>query len=1339
MNVEVTKHKVIISKDSEPTHENEYKITECNFTYDDYIDSFHVKRAIFTILSTGEKYETDIINNKCYIPHEVLTHEFETVKLGVYAFNIDEEGETPVLGNRVSPSHALFVVNAGSYLEGAVSPEIITPSQYDLYSDALQEGLDRVDEKLDEIVETVDEKLEEVDDKLEVVDEKLDDMSTAIEECDEATERTNNLNLDVSDKIDGDVTVTLTKKDLTTKTVVLSDGTSLMFNWDGTKLGIKTDKDSEYVYVDLQGQQGPIGPQGNPFQIKKTYATIQAMIDDYDNMEINDYVMISGNIEQEDNAKLFTKTEVEDPTYRWQYLADFSGATGIQGPPGPTPNIQIGSVTSGSSPSVTRTGTDENPILNFVLQKGDTGEQGEQGETGNGIASIEKTGTSGLIDTYTITYTDGTTSTFTVTNGEDGEVSQEQLDRVAMVYNLIPTVNDTNENITLNKTGEAPLKLDLKGNTYQEISEGEQGIEVEDTSIHIENVDNTKEDYIIFKGNTYQYSTTGKNLLDDTQTESGSWGSDGAPTTNNRNRRGLPYIPVLPNTTYTMSSNMELSSLRINEYDSEKNHITRKSTPSRTTSFTITTGASTYFLRWSINYDNSTAFTEEMLLRLQLQLEQGTQRTSYEKYTGGIFSPSPEYPKDIEVVSGNNTVKIIGKNLFDKNNALYSSNLVFDENYIKFQTTSSSTRMYYMECEPNTIYSISKSVGTILRCGNCNEIPANNVVVSSSYSAGSSNQLTFTTNNDKYIYIYLLTTSETSTITYESVIETLQVEKSTTVTTYEAYQEQSYPINLPVKNLFDKNNVNVINGYPVDGGFIASSNNAKSIYIAIQPNKTYTVSKVVTSRFALATTTNIPITQEIYNQFISHNSYENITIKTSDNDNYLLVYLYNSNYDTTKTLQDVLDTLQIEEGSHVNSYTPFGVEPIELCKVGTHFDYFYKSNNKWYLRKETAKGVFDGTENWEVSQSYTGSFYIDGNNGVIQPTYAYSQLFCNNFTRANINSSTQLNNFELHTCYMALASGGMEFWYDNGTASLQDFKDYLSLHNMYVYYILSTPVITEITDTTLKSQLDALYTAQLNSGINNINTKTNNLLPYINLKYNTISVKPTPEHPSEILTVTGENNITISNSDNTKSASYPINLGSMELCKLGNYQDYIYKDNEKWYKHKEIDKVVLNGGENWALLSSGTYKAFNLDNTFDYLSENINICFCDNYKSKANVSSNSYASNTNYTCCFRYTGGNRFYITNDDFSTVSDFKNWLSTNNSIVYYILATSTNTEITNTDLINQLEYLYNNAISYNNQTNITQTNYKEPFIITATAFMNIKNIIDDLETRIEQLENQ
>ena len=43
------------------------------------------------------------------------------------------------------------------------------------------------------------------------------------------------------------------------------------------------------------------------------------------------------------------------------------------------------------------------------------------GKDGVGISKIEKTDTQGLIDTYTISYTNGTTTTFTVTNGQDGQ------------------------------------------------------------------------------------------------------------------------------------------------------------------------------------------------------------------------------------------------------------------------------------------------------------------------------------------------------------------------------------------------------------------------------------------------------------------------------------------------------------------------------------------------------------------------------------------------------------------------------------------------------------------------------------------------------------------------------------------------------------------------------------------------------------------------------------------------------------------------------------------------------------------------------------------------------
>lgn len=148
MNIEVSKDNVVILNKTESPHENEYNITECNFTFDEFTDSFQVKRAIFTVESTGEMYENDILDYECEIPSEVLEHEYETVRVGVYGYNI---GENEELINRFSPSYDTFVVPTGSYKEGALSPEPITPSQYDIYSSKLQEGLDKVDEALEEV------------------------------------------------------------------------------------------------------------------------------------------------------------------------------------------------------------------------------------------------------------------------------------------------------------------------------------------------------------------------------------------------------------------------------------------------------------------------------------------------------------------------------------------------------------------------------------------------------------------------------------------------------------------------------------------------------------------------------------------------------------------------------------------------------------------------------------------------------------------------------------------------------------------------------------------------------------------------------------------------------------------------------------------------------------------------------------------------------------------------------------------------------------------------------------------------------------------------------------
>lgn len=170
---------------------------------------------------------------------------------------------------------------------------------------------------------------------------------------------------------------------------------------------------------------------------------------------------------------------------------------------------------------------------------------------------------------------------------------------------------------------------------------------------------------------------------------------------------------------------------------------------------------------------------------------------------------------------------------------------------------------------------------------------------------------------------------------------------------------------------------------------------------------------------------------------------------------------------------------------------------------------------------------------------------------------------------------------------------------------------------------------------------------------------------------------------------------------------YPLNLGSIELCKIGDCQDYLYKENGNWYKYGAIGKVVLDGTE----------ENINYQSTY----QRINIPF--------NLQTQDWGLLA-FTLCNYYTIGNTetvdgsFNITrttlmfkNNSLNSLNEWKTWLSTHNTSVYYILDTRIITQITDTTLIEQLEAIYN-AMSTEETTNISQTNTDLPFIINATA---------------------
>lgn len=192
------------------------------------------------------------------------------------------------------------------------------------------------------------------------------------------------------------------------------------------------------------GAMGPQGLQGVPgegFSIYKTYPSYNDMLYDASVPE-GKFVIIASNVEDPDNAKLYVKSSTG-----YSFISDLSGATGIKGERGEqgqrgeagiTPNITIGNVTTGNQTQVTLTGSIENPVLNFMLQKGADGLPGIGGPKGDtptiGIGNISQGSTFNVTTSPTST---GVNLDFTYPFVSEKEVVDYEIDKYNdYLYNI---------------------------------------------------------------------------------------------------------------------------------------------------------------------------------------------------------------------------------------------------------------------------------------------------------------------------------------------------------------------------------------------------------------------------------------------------------------------------------------------------------------------------------------------------------------------------------------------------------------------------------------------------------------------------------------------------------------------------------------------------------------------------------------------------------------------------------------------------------------------------------------------------------------------------------------
>ena len=132
--------------------------------------------------------------------------------------------------------------------------------------------------------------------------------------------------------------------------------------------------------------------KGDGFSIKKTFPSVAEM-EAYVNpgtattenpiLKSGDFVIISSNAEDEDNSKLYVVQNVTPNKISYGFLTDMSGARGFAGH---TPQLSIGTITTGeagtsANVSLTENGTDDNGnpkyLINFVIPKGEKGDKGD--------------------------------------------------------------------------------------------------------------------------------------------------------------------------------------------------------------------------------------------------------------------------------------------------------------------------------------------------------------------------------------------------------------------------------------------------------------------------------------------------------------------------------------------------------------------------------------------------------------------------------------------------------------------------------------------------------------------------------------------------------------------------------------------------------------------------------------------------------------------------------------------------------------------------------------------------------------------------------------------------
>lgn len=897
--------------------------------------------------------------------------------------------------------------------------------------------------------------------------------------------------------------------------------------------------------------------------------------------------------------------------------------------------------------------------------------------------------------------------TIDATAGAEWELGEEyQISKV--VYNdavrNYTFGDDTKNTLFLRQDNPFIVDEDVARRVYTALCGEETSNTTASTTFNLTNTTNSPMQLDI-KGNTSQVTYTGKNLLNYknlTQSainvgysvNSNEEVYDSSPEGDNRSWEYSTsnWQMQLEAGTYTLS--FVFSKKATNQYVGCRIVDSQETLIKSVAISNVSSASGTFTLNSTTNIGIEAKLFEGVA---KIQLEKNSSATSWEKYVGGAISPSPNYPQDVNVVSGLNNIKICGKNLLNLNDlTLYSKAQTYtynilDPNRIEVHSTTGTYQRAWFNFVPELpnapYYRLSAIAEDIAEC-------TGNVGIGvDRYPKGSNTRDTFyevwfsptertngtrkglyieNVDNEKYDYRLAFFATQTQNVDNKAIFSNIQIEKGNIDTSFEEYKGEKYSLYLGVENLFKypySNATKTENGitFTDNGdGSVTINGTATSdalFYIkydswsynsnGIIPEGKYTLSRP-------STNDNIYIYLTLYdvggtNQTIySYNNSTTFTVSGIKSLNMPRILVKNG-----ATIENLTIYPQLEKGSIANEYTPYN-QYVELCKIGNISD---------ILLKNTGKNLFND--------------------------YATTTYSTRGVTVANNKNSVVINGTYDQ-------QGNMDLWLTENKNGTYD-KEKLIYLKPNTSYACSITCVNGVATNTPTCQIssrttDGEYTLSWNY----------KSMSYSNGKYTT--------------TFTTDN-------DSIYIAGIRFFLGSSQTCKFNDYTLQIQVEENssvtnyepygigKWYLKRNIGKISLRVGD--------------MNNNEDYPGWNYAPYINNNYPSK-NGSFMSYSipyycnirkqptSGSDYANINTMNGGRVLFLPKAPNGGLTQ-NQWKATypNLPFVMYIPLVVPEYILLNDTLQEQLNEIYNNVHSWDGQTNIVQINNDLGFLTTVNSY--------------------